>query len=67
MKYAGEKVFVADKEKAFADYVYYRLMDGSKDFEKERIDLSLLDRKKSAGYAKLFNKTTQNAILELFK
>ena len=67
MKVAGEKAFVADKEKALVDYVYYRLMDGTKDLEGERIDLSGLDRKKVAGYSKLFNKTTQETVEELFK
>jgi hypothetical protein len=42
-------------------------MDGAKNHEKDRIDLSSLDRKKAAAYARLFNKTTQETVEKLFK
>lgn len=67
MKVGGQKAFVADKEKALVDHVYYKLMDGAKDFGGDRIDLLGLDGKKAAGYAKLFNKTTQETVAGLFK
>jgi len=67
MKVAGEKAFVADKEKALVDYVYYRLMDGAKDLDGDRIEPSGMDHKKAAGYARLFNKTTQDVIKKVFK
>ncbi len=61
------KVLMADKEKAFVDFLYYRLRSGNKlDFKEERFEEKILkgmDWSKMLRYAALFN----NRTLELIK
>ncbi|MBU4310606.1 hypothetical protein KKD34_03390 [bacterium] len=67
VSYGAEKVLIADKEKAFVDFVYYRLRSGNKlDFKEERFEEKILkgmDWSKMLRYAALFN----NRTLELIK
>lgn len=62
MSYEGFKVYFADKEKALADFLYFRLRSGGLlDFVEERLNkkiLKKLDWKKAFRYAKLFNDKT---------
>lgn len=59
MLYEGFKVYIADKEKALIDFLYYRSRLGqSLDFDEERLNKEILkkiDWKKAFRYAKLFN------------
>ncbi len=58
----GFKVYIADKEKALVDFLYYRLRFGiSLDFVEERLNKKILkniDWQKALGYAGLFNDRT---------
>lgn len=62
MLYEGFKVYIADKEKALVDFLYYRLRLGlTLDFEEERLNRKILkkiDWEKAYHYARLFNKKT---------
>ncbi|MDP2923887.1 MAG: hypothetical protein Q8O30_09265 [Candidatus Omnitrophota bacterium] len=62
MLYEGFKVYIADKEKALVDFLYYRLRLGrSLDFAEERLNKKILkniDLKKAFRYAELFNSGT---------
>jgi len=64
--YEGYKVFIADKEKALVDFIYYRhRFGGSVDFDEERLNKTALrdiDWKKAARYARLFNHNTANIL-----
>jgi len=66
VEYEGERVLVADREKAMADFIYFRLRDGGDlDFDGERLDKTILcgmDNAKLLGYARLFNKKTQSNV-----
>lgn len=68
MVYEGFKVYVADKEKALVDFLYYRLrLSRSLDFEVERFNKKILrglDWGKAFRYARLFNKKTIKALEE---
>lgn len=59
MLYEGFKVWIADKEKALVDFLYYRSRLGqSLDFAQERLNKKILkkiDWKKAFRHAKLFN------------
>lgn len=59
MNYEGFKVFIADKEKALVDFIYYRLRSGGTiDLNEERFDKNILKKinwAKVNKYAKLFN------------
>lgn len=59
MNYEGFKVFIADKEKALVDFIYYRLRSGGIiDLKEERFDKNILKKinwAKVNKYAKLFN------------
>ena len=59
MNYEGFKVFIADKEKALVDFIYYRLRSGGTiDLKEERFDKNILKKinwAKVNKYAKLFN------------
>ena len=67
VSYGRDKVLFADKEKAFVDFLYYRLRSGDKlDFREERFEEKILkgmDWSKMLRYAALFN----NRTLELIK
>jgi len=67
VSYGAEKVLIADKEKAFVDFLYYRLRSGNRlDFKEERFEEKILkgmDWSKMLRYAALFN----NRTLELIK
>ncbi len=62
MLYEGFKVYIADKEKALVDFLYYRLrLSRSLDFAEERFNKKILKRidwKKAFHYAELFNNRT---------
>lgn len=66
MLYEGFKVYIADKEKALVDFLYFRLRSGySLDFSEERLNKKILSRmnwRKAFKYAKLFNKKTVNTL-----
>jgi predicted transcriptional regulator of viral defense system len=66
MSYEGFKVYIADREKALVDFLYYRLrLNGSLDFNQERLNkriLKTMNWKKANYYAKLFNNKTINAL-----
>lgn len=59
MNYEGFKVFIADKEKAIVDFIYYRLRSGgTTDLKEERFNKNILKKinwAKVNKYAKLFN------------
>jgi len=62
--YEGFKVYIADKEKALVDFLYYRLRTGSSlNFDEERFNKKILreiEWEKAFYYAQLFNfKTVQ--------
>lgn len=67
VSYGADKVLMADKEKAFVDFLYYRLRSGNRlDFKEERFEEKILkgmDWSKMLRYAALFN----NRTLELIK
>jgi len=67
MKVEGYKTLIADREKALADYIYFRLRDGETDFSHERFDLSKVRKRKTAGYARLYNRKTLKTVEELLK
>ncbi|MBU1853605.1 MAG: hypothetical protein KJ957_06140 [Candidatus Omnitrophica bacterium] len=62
MLYDGCRVYIADKEKALVDFLYYRLRSGvTPDFYEERFNAKILkkiDWKKTFRYAEFFNKKT---------
>ena len=62
MLYEGFKVYIADKEKALVDFLYYRSrLSQSLDFDEERLNKEILkkvDWGKAFRYAKLFNNKT---------
>lgn len=66
--YEGFKVYIADKEKALVDFLYYHLRSIKPlDFEAERFNKRILkktDWKRALRYAKLFNKRTTEAVKE---
>lgn len=67
VSYGPDKVLIADKEKAFVDFLYYRLRSGDRlNFKEERFEEKILkgmDWSKMLRYAALFNHKT----LELIK
>lgn len=66
MLYEGFKVYIADKEKALVDFLYYKLRSGDPlDFNEERLNKKILKKinwKKAFRYAKFFNKKTSETI-----
>ncbi|MCX5667046.1 MAG: hypothetical protein NTY34_01885 [Candidatus Omnitrophica bacterium] len=58
----GSRIYIADKEKALVDFLYYRLRSGSYiDFDEERFNKKILRAihwKKALKYAKVFNNKT---------
>lgn len=60
MLYEGFKVWIADKEKALVDFLYYgSRLSQSLDFDEERLNKEILKKinwRKAFRYAKLFNK-----------
>jgi len=62
MVYEGFKIFIAEKEKAIVDFIYFKLRDGETfDLKKERFDeeiLKGLSWNKISKYAKNFSKKT---------
>ncbi|MEK6732823.1 MAG: hypothetical protein AABY55_04275 [Candidatus Omnitrophota bacterium] len=64
--YEGYKVYIADKEKAVVDFLYYRLRNQrSIDFDEERLNKVILKKikwKKALRYAGLFNKKVIEAV-----
>ncbi len=64
--YDGFKVYIADKEKALVDFLYYRLRySSSVDFEEERFNkkiLKELDWAMVFSYTKIFNKRVIEAL-----
>jgi predicted transcriptional regulator of viral defense system len=66
MAYEGFKAYIADREKALVDFLYYRLRSGSiLDFNEERFNKKILrkiDWKRVFIYGRLFNKKTQATI-----
>jgi predicted transcriptional regulator of viral defense system len=69
MNYEGFKVFIADKEKALVDFIYYRLRSGGAiDLKEERFDKNILKKINWARvnkYAKLFNARTLFTVKKL--
>lgn len=65
MKIEGYKTLIADREKALVDFIYYRLLNGQKDFTKERLNTSGLKFQKVRLYAKKFNKKTLESVKQL--
>lgn len=69
MQHEGVKVFIADKEKALVDFLYFRLRSRQPlDFEEERFEEIILKKMrwpKIISYAKLFNKKTLKAVKDL--
>lgn len=60
--YEGYRVLIADREKALADFLYFKR---GMDFDAERLNresLKKIDWKKVIGYAKLFNHVTVDRI-----
>lgn len=66
-KIQGTKTLIADKEKALADFIYYRLLDGQKDFNDERLNTTKLSARKARKYAQQLNKKTLNKVKECFQ
>lgn len=70
MVYDGFKVYIADREKALVDFLYYRLRKGKRfllDFDEERLNKKILkeiDWKKAEQYAKLYNPKTSEKLKE---
>ncbi len=66
MLYEGFKAYIADKEKALVDFLYYRLRSNvTLDFNEERLNKTILKKinwKKALSYAGLFNKKTLKAL-----
>jgi len=66
--YDGLKTQIADREKAFVDFIYYRLRSGFLlDFDEERFNIKILKTlnwKKALYYARLFNKKTVRTLKE---
>lgn len=62
MSYEGFKVYIADKEKALVDFLYFRLRSGiSLNLKEERFNKNILrkmDWKKAFRYGRLFNNKT---------
>jgi len=62
MVYEGFKIFIAEKEKAIVDFIYFKLRDGEIfNWKQERFDEEILKKlswKKIFRYAKTFNKRT---------
>lgn len=71
MQYEGFKVYIADKEKALVDFLYYRLRLGKPlNFTEERFNKKILkkiDWKKTLNYAALFNNKTVNTLKDCRK
>jgi len=69
MQYEGVKILIADKEKALVDFIYFSLRQKEPlDFDEERLERDLIKKlnwSKTLKYAKLFNKKTVSALLEL--
>ena len=65
MNIEGEKTLIADREKAFTDFIYYRLLDGQQDFKNERLDTSNISLKKAGEYAKQYNNKTVDALRKI--
>lgn len=68
MKIEMYKTFIADREKALVDFVYYRIIDGQTDFSEERFNEKLLPKlnsKKAEMYAEKFNKKTLETIKQI--
>ncbi len=68
MLYEGFKVYIADKEKALVDFLYYRLrLSHSLDFDEERLNKKILkkiDWRKVFYYAGLYNHRTVKVLKE---
>lgn len=66
MLYDGQKVYIADKEKALVDFIYFRLRRGYPlSFKEERLNRTILKKinwKKAFYYAGLFNEKTVESI-----
>ncbi len=69
MQYEGVKILIADKEKALVDFIYFSIRQKEPlDFDEERLERDLVKKlnwSKTLKYAKLFNKKTVSALLEL--
>jgi predicted transcriptional regulator of viral defense system len=67
MKFAGYNVLIADAEKALTDYVYFRLLDGQKDFFYERFNLEKINKPKAEAYSKKFNQSTAKTMKKILE
>ena len=69
MQYEGVKILIADKEKALVGFIYFSIRQKEPlDFDEERLERDLVKKlnwSKTLKYAKLFNKKTVSALLEL--
>ncbi len=69
MQYEGFKIFIADREKALVDFIYFALRrTDSLNFDEERFDkyiLKKLNWGKVSKYSKLFNNKTVSALEKL--
>lgn len=69
MRYEGTKIYMADKEKALVDFLYYRLRSGRPlNLKEERLNeetLKELNWTKALKYAKIYNKRVVKTIKEI--
>lgn len=63
IKYLGETIFVAEPEKALADYLYFVDL-GKRRLEYERLDLSKIKKAKLVTYVKLFKRPKMPKLIE---
>jgi len=69
MQYKGYKIFIADREKALVDFIYFVVRGGGAlNFDEERFDKHILKKLnwgRVSEYAKLFNNKTADALKSL--
>jgi predicted transcriptional regulator of viral defense system len=69
MPYEGYKIMIADREKALVDFIYFSIRQNSPlNFEEERFEISIIAKlnwDKISGYAKMFNKKTEDTMLQM--
>lgn len=66
IKYLGETIFMAEPEKALADYLYFIDL-GKRKLEYERLDLSKIKKAKLLNYVKLFKRPQmQNLVKQIY-
>ena len=63
----GAKTLIADKEKALADFIYYRSLDGQEDFDEERLNTAKISARKAIKYAQQLNEKTLRKVKQCFQ